>query len=496
MAKKTKQNEEIQNNYLEHYDEVKEKLLKIDNVVAVGIGLKEKDGQFTDEIAYKVFVPEKKSLAELNPNQVVPKSVKRLKTDVIHVYRPVDAVFVERIDLSEYRPIKGGIAISSSNTPGFYGTLGWFGTKTDGTKILLTNKHVLYDSTLSSDTHVYKVGQSQYEKSCCCECGVIGETIVGIKNNTVDCAVAKINTDINQSLIINNTKTNQVLRVDATLTATAVLGSHVRKIGARSSFTEGTVMHIGDTAVAPNDAGGTAFSIMPDQVLVIPTAGEVYEAENGKKTFANHGDSGSVVLNDSNQIVALLWGVDFTTNAVCATFANNINKVFAALNTAGVAIQLVASPAGGAPVADTRRTPAGITVRREGQLAFTPDGSISEESHPVLKMVKKHRHEVLSLINDNRPVKVAWQRLQGPAFSAHFMNSARDKTYVFPKKVKGISVQSFLINIGNELRKNGSDTLKQDLETYGYDLIAMAENYETVYDLLQHLSATEPVPET
>ena len=164
MAKRTRAKKEVQEKYIEQYDAVKEELLKINNVVAVGIGLKEKDGQFTDEIAYKVFVPEKKSLAELRPEQVVPEHVKRLKTDVIKVYRPVERVFVERVDMSEHRPIKGGIAISSSNTPGFFGTLGWFGTKTDGTKILLTNKHVLYDSTLSTDTHVYKVGQDQYEK--------------------------------------------------------------------------------------------------------------------------------------------------------------------------------------------------------------------------------------------------------------------------------------------------------------------------------------------
>jgi hypothetical protein len=273
------------------------------------------------------------------------------------------------------------------------------------------------------------------------------------------------------------------------------VGSHVRKIGARSAFTEGTVMHIGDAAVAPNDTAGTPLAIMPDQVLVIPTPGETYEAENGKMTFANHGDSGSVILNDSNQIIALLWGVDFTTNAVCTTFANTMANVFSALNAAGVTIQLSASPAGGDLASERTRRPAGITVKKEGQLAFTPEDALGDASHYVVNLVKTHRHEVLSLINDNRSVKVAWQRLQGPAFTAHFMNSAKDPAYVFPKEVNGVSVQSFLLNIGNELRKAGSDALKKDIESYGYDLIALAENYDNVHSLLHHLSSTDPVHE-
>ena len=229
MAKKIRQKLEIQNDFLENYDNTKDELLKIDNVVAVGIGLKEKDGHFTDEISYKVFVPEKKELVDLKPGQVVPKKVNKLKTDVITVYQPENRVFVERRDLSEHRPIKGGIAINSSKTRGFFGTLGWFGTLTDGTKIVLTNKHVLYDTTLSTDNTVHKLGQAQYDKSCCCECNVIGETIIGIKNATVDCGVAKTKSDVDQLLILNNKSTVQTMRVDASLTASAVVGSRVRK---------------------------------------------------------------------------------------------------------------------------------------------------------------------------------------------------------------------------------------------------------------------------
>ena len=195
---------------------------------------------------------------------------------------------------------------------------------------------------------------------------------------------------------------------------------------------------------------------MPGQVLVVAGATETYEIENGKKAFSNGGDSGSVILNDSDRIVALLWGGDPNTNSVDITFANNIGNVFSALNAAGVAIQLTASPPAGVRSGVTRNA-SSVSVKKDGKLAFTAEGLIVNESNYLLKLIKTHRSEIVSLINNNRPVKVAWQRLQGPSFTAHFMNSARDPAYIFPKEIRGITRQSFLINIGNELRKNGSE---------------------------------------
>ena len=37
--------------------------------------------------------------------------------------------------------------------------------------------------------------------------------------------------------------------------------------------------------------------------------------------------------------------------------------------------------------------------------------------------------------------------------------------------------------------------LKNDIESYGYDLISLAENYDNVHDLLQHLSLNGSVHE-
>lgn len=480
---------EEQNKLLEDYDNAKAALLPFDNVVAVGIGLKETNGKFTEEISYRIFVMEKKDESDLDPSQVIPKNIYGTKTDVITVYMPIDRAFVERLDTSEHRPIKAGIAVGNERFPNRAGTLGWFATLGDGTNIVLTNKHVLYDKTLETNTAHVKFAQTFYSKSCCCECGVIGETIIGIKNALVDCGIAKINTDINRELVINNKNTTEILRVSNTTTAAAVVGERVRKIGARSAFTRGTVVHIGDAAAASVDSGGTNIVVMPDQVLIVPVNDETYEIETGKKAFSNSGDSGSIILNNSDQIVALLWGGDSTTNNVDITWASNIAHVLSTLSTAGFPITLTPSPpAGGRSMSRVNRSPITVNELLSVNIEFIQD----TENHRLLKLVNIHRSEVTSLINTCRPVKVAWNRFYGPGFAAHFMNSAKDPSYKFPKEVKGISFQTLLINMGDVLRKHGSESLRKDIETHGFEVMALAEKSGSVHELIEKISAEAP----
>ena len=50
-------------------------LLNLANVVGVGIGLKETNGQFTDQLAVIVNVSQKKPLSQLAPADVVPTEI-------------------------------------------------------------------------------------------------------------------------------------------------------------------------------------------------------------------------------------------------------------------------------------------------------------------------------------------------------------------------------------------------------------------------------------
>jgi len=60
-------------------------LLKLANVVGVGVGFKEKNNQWTDQLALIINVTQKKPLADLAPEDVVPLEIDGIITDVQEV---------------------------------------------------------------------------------------------------------------------------------------------------------------------------------------------------------------------------------------------------------------------------------------------------------------------------------------------------------------------------------------------------------------------------
>jgi hypothetical protein len=483
----------------ENLDTAKRELLQKPNTLAVGIGFKETNGQFTDEIAYRVFVREKKSPGELAPGDMIPPEIQGIKTDVLRPYRVKnrpDVCGTERRTLTKHRPLRAGIAISTDATT--YGTLGWFGKlDVDDSRILLTNKHVLYDTTNVTVTTSKPTAQPQLgspSKCCCCECGsdnVIGDSLIGIRNvvpataTSVDCAIARIKPEHAEvTLSIANDATSQVLSVSGTGTAT--VGQTVRKIGARSGFTTGTVVHVGDAAAAGTDPAGGTITVMAGQVLVIPVAAETYQVNDRgtcKFAFSNNGDSGSVILNATDQIVALLWGGDETTNSVDITFANNINNVLTALSNNGFQLNLSVSAG---RIGLHNNTP---FVNREAQLPpaaqhyfeLLRDANRDSVLH---ELYERHHREVLELVNHRRPVTVTWHRHQGPAYVAALARAGRVEQYRVPFEINNVTREALLNAMEDVLKKHGSRALVADMDRYRDDVYAPAAEGES----LEHLA--------
>ena len=75
-----------QNEAIEQAKEVKakyqEQLLALPNVVGVGVGLKETNGEFTDQIAIIVNVSKKMPSVDLPPDAIVPPEIEGIATDV------------------------------------------------------------------------------------------------------------------------------------------------------------------------------------------------------------------------------------------------------------------------------------------------------------------------------------------------------------------------------------------------------------------------------
>lgn len=471
------------------YEEASTQLMGIPGVVGVGIGIKETNDELTEDIAFRVYVVEKKPLEDVPPEEQVPETIMGFKTDVIKVYQPKLRVFVEREDTKDHRPILGGIAISADGVSG-QGTLGWFGTRnSDSARILLTNKHVIFNDDTGTSTDTKKVGQASYSSFCCCECGEIGETIVGIIDNNVDCAIARLDDDVNMSLLLKNNATAQQISV-AGIDA-AIVGETVRKIGMRSGFTTGIVIDIGAvTAPPPTDPAGTPVTIIPNQILIRPDASETYEIENGKFAFSNYGDSGSVIVNSDNEVIGLLYSGDEDNYSVDITFANNIANVLTALNNSGNAITLSVSPPGGRSYVASRvaipKTPQPLTrTRLDDILAQTLDGDPA--ANPLIQAIQDNSHEIISLINHSRPVTVTWHRKQGPSFAGAFMRSIKEPSYQIPGEINGISRQLFLNSMAAALEEYGSDRLKEAVQSYSLPVIYACIHNDSVEDIVAAL---------
>jgi hypothetical protein len=494
----------LQNRFLNELDQARETLAKLPNVVAMGIGMKETAGKFTDEIVIRVFVEQKISRDLIAPKDLIPTEINGIKTDVLTplvVTDDSDVCGEERRDLTQFRPIQAGIAISTDSTS--YGTLGWFGTlDADDTPILLTNKHVLYDTTNSTDNRHLKVAQPQLgspSTCCCCECGsdnAIGESIIGIRDITpasatsVDCGIAKINPDIAAEIIyeITNNATDEVLTV--TGTGVAVVGDRVRKIGARSGFTTGTVIHIGDIAVAaPTDSAGTTISVRQGQVMIIPVAEETYQVREGvcKFAFSNSGDSGAVILNDDDEIIALNWGGDRTTNNVGITLANNIANVLSKLSGAGFAITLSTSEDGGGDRSRAKSAKRLVHKMAPQDLNYLEQLREANRESILYQLFDQHHEEVLNLVNTCRPVTIAWQRGQGPAYVAALARAAREEQFQVPMEVAGISRTTLLQNMGEVLQKYGSSKLKDMLKLHQAGVIQALSRGEKLEQMAERL---------
>jgi hypothetical protein len=476
---------ERQNALLAVHDAAQAELMQIPGVVGVGIGLKEKDGELTDQICFRVYVTEKKSADELAPEEHVPKIVQGFPTDVLKVYnlRPTQG-FVELRDLSEHRPLKGGVAISTqvmTEKHHEYGTLGWFATKvSDGSTVILTNAHVLWPDLWNGMppqvlTDPDKLTQPIYDKTCCCEYHVIGQRIIGLKNDDVDCAIGSL-AEEKPALTIGNRSTNRTLRVDGT--DVAAVGDPVRKIGARSGYTEGTVIDIGGAVGNVTLPAGGTTKVRLHQIIVWPVTTNVTYIDDhvGQPAFDNEGDSGSVLIDDQNNIIGLIFSGDPMTSNRSIAIANHIDRVLQALKDNGHEITLVKSPGAGnssgiagGTSALSRRPSLADLVRKSQTLPTT--------------LYRRHRDEVTHLVEHRRAVTVAWHRHQGPAFAAAVNRSHREPAYRIPGAINGISRHALLIAMGRVLGEHGSPALQQDLRKHAFGLIddlCRAENIRSI----------------
>lgn len=297
-------------------------LLKKQNVVVVGRGKKTVRGRKTDRDAIVVGVIKKMPEAQLKKSDIVPKKIKNLETDVVETGE-INALAVDR--KSKIRPAPGGVSIGHFEITA--GTLGMVARK-GGERYILSNNHVLancnkgevgdpivqpgkYDDGTLADTiaHLSEYVPIRFGNSGCF-IGNIVKVIVKALNkalllpNTVDAAIARP--------IHDDDVSDEILEVGIPEGFNEVdVGDAVKKSGRTTGLMSGEVTMVG--AVARVNYGEEGIATFEDQIITT--------------NIGAPGDSGSIVLNEANHVVGLLFA-----GSDRATIVNRIENVIQRLH--------------------------------------------------------------------------------------------------------------------------------------------------------------------
>ena len=301
------------------------RLLRMRNVVAVGVGFKTVGSVQTDEIAVVVSVVKKLPLIQLPESARVPSVLGGVQTDVVET-GPIVAL---QNPTDKMRPARPGVSIGHYQITA--GTLGCL-VQRNGQVFILSNNHVLANSNNAQlgdailqpgphdgGTSADQIGTLEqfipvgFGISAGCGCspfafllrllGLAKPMINEPGNNTVDCAIAKpLSADLVNPDILNIGIPSGV--------GTATLGTPVQKSGRTTGLTTDQITQV-DVTVSVS-YGGANIAVFKNQLMAGP--------------MSQGGDSGSAVLDMNKQVVGLLFAGSNTT-----TIMNPIQFVLDAL---------------------------------------------------------------------------------------------------------------------------------------------------------------------
>jgi len=318
------------------------KLMQLPNVTGVGIGYKEVRGKKTDQLSLVVFVQNKVSVNHLTAFHCVPQKIDEHYTDVIET----GSIRFQFDRQARVRPAVPGVSIGHYRvTAGTFGALVY--DQATGRPMILSNNHILANQTDGMDGRskigdeilqpgAHDSGRSPhdviarlarfvpvYTSGSANQCPVAAAAEVLLNNflslyrphyyvrlynrrrttNLVDCALAE---PVDEKQV-----SPEILGIGRiTGVAEPRLGARVRKSGRTSGVTTGTIRALHTTMRV--DLDNDAYAMFEDQILATG--------------MSEPGDSGSLVVDEQNRAVGLLFA-----GSDKATLFNNINHVLRAL---------------------------------------------------------------------------------------------------------------------------------------------------------------------
>lgn len=339
-------------------------------VTGIDVGYKEVGGERTDQVAIRVHVGQKSD--DVPAAERVPADIEGAGTDVLERTYELQVVSAEldislQADTTHYATLEGGVSMGPSRTINnhiFAGTLGAIVIdKATNQHAALTNFHV---ACVDSGWHV---GDRMVQPSRI-DTGVVPTDEFGaIARATLSSAVdgAVISIDTGKTTSCNIVEIGSVRGMKA-----AALGMAVRKRGRTTGLTYGTVDGL-SLSVNVDYGDGIGVHTLTNQVSI--AADTTHNA-----MFSDHGDSGSVIVDDSGYVVALLFA-----GSGANTVGNPIASVLSELNVEMCVGKTV------------------FKDIKDGQKDFIKDKELSKEVKELRKeFVKELRKD---LVQDSKPIK-------------------------------------------------------------------------------------------
>jgi hypothetical protein len=449
-------------------------LFKIPGVDRVGIGLKMVGGSPSGGIAIRVTLIRKKPEAEVPPDQRVPDEIQGIPTDVIERESasedPSNVCPQEVNDDQKLRPIRGGILLRLHPNQAVpiesQGTLGCMAYTLDTERkvVLLSAHHVLLNLGHKVGDRVGQTETCPMYSECCSD--HIATVLLGEFNNKVDAAFALLDPKIDwcsEIIDIGAVRGTHTIRLSDLLPT----GYPVKKRGYRTGLTKGVVTEL----YLSRRGGRRDFDngISVDPVPPFPQ-------------FSCSGDSGSVLLNDNNEVVGLL-----TLRDGISSIATPIADVEAELN-----IQIandkpcthqdrlaVGSGGRGDSTLTTKTAP---DIDSPNPAAFGQPGFLSQAQEEILQtakgkayteIIRLHQYEVRRLINTNKRVAVVWHRNGGTTILQKVAQTIRDRNTALPNVIEDQPLSVCVNRILDSVAKYASPRLRSDIADWRSALVEL-----------------------
>jgi hypothetical protein len=305
------------------------------NVVACGVGYKEVAGVRTDELCVIVSVVQKESRDVLAPENMIPRSLEGISTDV----QETGVIRALQDHTARWRPAPGGVSCGHVDITA--GTLGCLVTR-GGQIYILSNNHVLANSNqgqagdpilqpgphdggtmadqIATLADFVPINFGTDTATCPFATGMAGALnwaagLTGSQHrlqairqiaetNLVDAALAQpLSDDLVEKRILEIGLPQGV--------AEGTLGLQVHKSGRTTGLTSGEITQVDATVRVSYGIGNTAT--FTDQLVAGP--------------MSSGGDSGSAVLDEQDRVIGLLFAGSSST-----TIFSRIQHVLDALN--------------------------------------------------------------------------------------------------------------------------------------------------------------------